>query len=449
MSEPSIRRRLMVWVLGALSIGAVALVLVAYLLTLHELDEVMDDSLRQTALLLADRDLRGAIAAGSRMPALPSNDTESRFVAIARRPDGTLLFSSDPQLPLSLQATPGLSVQRTRGDDWHVFTVVQSDRIVQVAQPAAARREVAAESASQLLLPLLLLVAVIGTLLLGALRRGLKPLALANEALARRNAQSLEPLELQGVPIEIQPMVRTLNELLQRLGAAFEAQRHFVADAAHELRSPVTALQLQIQILERSRDPDERALATAELSAGIGRVRHLIEQLLQLSRATADEHATGTNAQAPIRLDELARAIVIRWARHAERRGIDLGADAPAECRVQGDAAQLEILLSNLVENALRYTPAGGVVDVVAGALDGVPVLRVIDTGPGIAPAERERVFDRFYRSPDAAARAEAGSGLGLAIVKSIALRHGLAVTLHAGRDGTGLEVRVTFTAPV
>ena len=444
-SPPTIRRQLMAWVLGALSVGALLLMLSAYWLTLREIDAILDDSLRQTALLLADRDLRGPIARGDPALALPYADTESRLVAIARRPDGAMLFTSAPELALRFDATPGMSAQRAGDMSWRVYTVSQSDRIVQVAQPVDARREVAAQTATQLLVPLLLLILLIGVLLVIALRRGLRPLAAANAALALRNAESLDPLDLDALPAEMRPVLRTLNDLLRRLAGAFETQRHFVANAAHELRTPITALQLQVQVLERSRDPAERDRATADLTAGIARARHLIEQLLDLSRATADGDPGRSLGAEPVALAALARDAVVRWEREAERRGIDLGAEIDAPVAARGNPAQLDILLNNLVENALRYTPAGGVVDVVAGEIDGVPTLRVVDTGPGISPTDRARVFERFYRSAAALAGLEPGSGLGLAIVKSIADRHGASVTLHEGRDGRGLEVRVAF----
>jgi signal transduction histidine kinase len=306
---------------------------------------------------------------------------------------------------------------------------------------------VAAESASQLLVPLFALTAMIGVLLVFALRRGMEPLRAVNTALGQRSETSLAPLELQPVPVEVLPLVQTLNDLLRRLSEAFEAQRHFVADAAHELRSPVTALQLQVQLLERCTDPAEQAAATAELALGIGRTRHLIEQLLHLSRAAAERDQRDPVPLERVSLGELARAAVVRWSAQAERRHIDLGADIQAAPSVEGNPLQLEIALNNLVDNALRYTPPGGVVDVVVGMIAGAPALRVIDNGPGVAPDERVRVFDRFYRSPQAPSLSEVGSGLGLAIVKAIADRHHAIVSLHTGRDGTGLEVRIAFPA--
>ncbi|MEO8123592.1 MAG: ATP-binding protein, partial [Burkholderiales bacterium] len=241
------------------------------------------------------------------------------------------------------------------------------------------------------------------------------------------------------------PLVRALNDLLARLSTAFAQQRNFVADAAHELRSPLTALQLQLQLLERSSDPAERTQLMQELAAGVARTARLIRQLLHLSRAAIDEDAGVTFERARLELGALVRSAVARSANEAEQRRIDLGAEARDETWIYADAVQIEILLGNLIENALRYTPAGGVVDVVASMFDGAATLRVIDSGPGIAEPERVRVFDRFYRSPDAITRDASGSGLGLAIVKAIADKHYAQVSLHEGHAGIGLEVRVVF----
>ena len=445
MNRPSIRRRLIVWVLAALGIASPLLLVAAYLITLREIDEVLDDSLRETARLLADRDLAWTLPVDTSADPLSLQDTESRLVAIARRPDGSLLFSSQPGLQLWFSPTPGLAVQRANGVAWHVFTVAQADRVIQVAQPASVRRDGAAESASQLLLPLSALVILMGGLLVVALRRGMVPLRQTSDAIAQRSAASLAPLDEQGVPAELLPMVRTLNDLLRRLSEAFAAQRNFVADAAHELRSPVTALQLQIQILQRSHDDAERAEATAALASGIARMRRLIEQLLDLSKTLDADRAAGPDAGEEVHLADLARTVVASLSDTALRRRIDLGVDADGEVVVAGYAAQLEMLVRNLVENALKYTPAGGVVDVVVGAFEGRPAVRVIDDGPGIAEGERERVFDRFYRSPEANASADSGSGLGMAIVRAIADRHGASVSLHRGRGAAGLEVTVLF----
>lgn len=448
MKTRSLRRQLVSWVLGTLFVCIPLLAVAAYLLMLAEVNEVLDDSLREAALLLADRDLRGALAPSAlSAPTTPFTDTESQLVAIGRSKEGERLFDSRPELGLRFEAIAGSSVQHVLGADWHVFTVVQADRVVQVAQTLAARRNAAAESASQLLLPLAGMALVAGVLLILALRRGLRPLKVAERALAERGARSLQPLGLEELPTEMLPIVRSVNDLMRRLAASFETQRHFIADAAHELRSPVTALQLQVQILEASADPAGRALATAELASGIGRTRRLIEQLLSESRIASDDNADGGAGFSAVDLAAVVRAVVERRADEADRRGIDLEASLGGDALVCGNAEQLDMLVSNLIENALRYTRAGGTVDASVGSGSGVVVLCVTDNGPGIPEDERARVFDRFYRSPRAVAGGEFGSGLGLSIVRSIADRHGAAATLGAGRDGTGLEVRIVWPA--
>ena len=248
------------------------------------------------------------------------------------------------------------------------------------------------------------------------------------------------------MPREIAPLVSSINGLIGRLAIAFSAQRRFLADAAHELRTPVTALRLQLQLLRRSIDDASREDAMRELEAGIARSQRLIEQLLLVARADPDGVPTRSD---PVDLGELVRSVVGGMSLKAEQAGIDIGAGGAASIMVRGDPEQLTVLLNNLVENALRYAPHGGVVDVEAGLRGGQPELRVIDTGPGVPEAERERVFGRFYRGADAEvlARDKSGSGLGLAIVRAIAERHGARVSLHTASAGQGLEVRVLFPA--
>jgi signal transduction histidine kinase len=443
----SIRRHLMFWVLGALCGGAVFIVAAAFLLTLEEMNEVLDEDLRQMAVLVASyRDLRQLRPqdVSQASPEESVKGEETGLVTLAWQPDGRLLFSSDPTVALPFTREPGLSRRAIDGVEWHRYTVVRRDRVVQVAQPARVRQDMAAESALQLMLPVGLLVVLIGVLLIWALRNGLRPLDLATHKLTSRSAMSTEPIADSDMPPEIRPLVQAMNALLQRLAAAFETQRRFVADAAHELRSPVTALQLQLQLLERSHGGEERQSAMRELQAGIDRSRRLIEQLLQLSRAEPDvEH----QADEPVSLRELVESVVGRLSIQAEGRQIDLGADLRADPLVRGDRQQLEALLANLVENALRYTPPGGIVDVTPTFIDRAPALQVTDNGPGIAEAERERVFDRFYRSPSGRGSplSTGGSGLGLAIVRAIAKRHGATVSLHDAPSGRGLLARVVF----
>jgi two-component system OmpR family sensor kinase len=238
-------------------------------------------------------------------------------------------------------------------------------------------------------------------------------------------------------------MVAQLNDLLARLADAIETQKRFTADAAHELRTPLSALQLQLQVLERARTPDDQREALAQLKAGALRANRLVEQLLTLARIEPD---SAHSPAAAVKLDRLAQKCVaeIEPLAAAKRMELRLGRIEPVEAL--GHEEMLRTLLDNLVENAIRYTPAGGQVSVDAYADDGVPMLAVTDNGPGIAPKEREHVFDRFYR---VAGTSVPGSGLGLAIVKGIAGLHGARVELGDGERGAGLAVRVRFSGAV
>ena len=263
---------------------------------------------------------------------------------------------------------------------------------------------------------------------------------LAGSVKARR-VSALEPLPRAQLPDEVQPLVAALNDLLGRLCAALDRERAFVADAAHELRTPLTALHLQLDALARAGSDSERTEAMERLSAGVQRSIRLVEQLLSLAR----QEPRAEPQHGRIALDELSREVIAELVPLADARHIDLGIADAEPAVILGDPESIATLVRNLVDNAVRYTPPGGQVDVSvtqARADDGQVRLRVADNGPGIAPEERTRVFDRFYRQPGALAP---GSGLGLAIVKAIADAHGARIELGAGPEGRGLTVTVAF----
>lgn len=448
----SIERTLLAWILSALTLGAVLVALVTYMVTLDEMHEVFDADLKNVAQAVAAYHHAGhgpGTPAHVPIPERTDIPDDSEIVTLTWTPDGELVFASDPRVKVPFLRQAGLSRPMVNGEEWIVYTAVRDDGVAQAAQRVSARQEMAGESAAKVFPPLIGLVLVIGGLLLFGLRRGLQPLDVTAHDVAKRSAQTLDPITLDETPREISPLIQSINGLMSRLALAFSAQRRFLADAAHELRTPMTALRLQLQLLERSSDEDQRQQAMAELSEGIDRSQHLIEQLLQVARAEPDGEATRLEA---IDLAALVRAVVAGLSSKAEHLNLDLGADAPEPVWVRGDPSQLAVLLGNLVENALRYTPAGGVIDVGAGTSeDGSPVLRVSDSGPGIPAAERGRVFDRFYRSESAQeqARDSSGSGLGLSIVKAIADRHDARLELNDSPTGaSGLLVEVRFPRP-
>lgn len=442
----SIERYLLAWITGALFLGAVLVALVTYLVTLDEMNEAFDADLQNVAEAISSYRNSGRgpdVAQAYKPPERGGPDDPTQIVALIWNSAGERFYASDPRVNIPFSTTEGLARISVEGEDWIVYTRVR-DAVTQAAQRVSARREMAGEAAAKLLAPLLVLAFIVGGLLVFALRRGLQPLDRAARDVAMRSARSLEPIPEQGFPREIGPLVASINDLMSRLATAFSAQRRFLADAAHELRTPVTALRLQLQGLKRAPDDVARAEALADLEAGIERSQRLVEQLMQVARTEPDGEET---RREPVDLGAVVRSVVAALSIKAEHKGLDLGATAPDGLVVEGDPDQLTVLLNNLVENAIRYTPAGGVIDVEAGQRDGCAMLRVVDTGPGIPESERERVFDRFYRidSGGDPARDTIGSGLGLAIVKAIAQRHHARISLSTPSSGQGLEVGVVF----
>ena len=297
-------------------------------------------------------------------------------------------------------------------------------------------------AAIRMLIPLLLLLPTMALLIWMFVSRSLSPLDKLAFAVTSRTAAVLDPLSEQQVPIEVLPLVQSLNGLLNRLGHALQTQRAFVADAAHALRTPFTALQLQAQLVERAGDDSTRAEAITELKLGLKRMTHVIQQLLILARSEPDSVARQTRETD---LGQLARFVVGELSAVAGDKKIDIGALTPVEqILVCGETEALHTMISNLLENAIRYTPMGGRADVSVGINEGRPYLEVVDSGPGIPAEEREKVFDRFYRSEGTT---EPGTGLGLAIVKAIADSHGAKVFLGDSPLG-GLAARVEFPQP-
>jgi signal transduction histidine kinase len=347
-----------------------------------------------------------------------------------------------PSLPDSLHQTfaEGFARVETNEGAWRIYTHRTDEGIVQVGQPVAVRDALARDLALRVLTPMLPLIPALALLIGWVLRRGLAPLDEASRSVGARDASRLDALPTHDVPAELVPLVSQINSLLARLAGSLDAQRRFLADAAHELRSPVAALALQAQLLKRAPTPQARAAAMAELEHGVERARRLVQQLLGYARLEADVQA---QPHRPVDLAALARQAVGSFAPRADERSVDLGADAAGPIVVPGNDAELRSLLENLIDNALRYAPAGSAVTVAVRAGDSVARLSVVDSGPGIPASDRERVFERFHR---VAGDETFGTGLGLAIAKSIVERHrgsiGLSDT-HPGSDRPGLAVEI------
>lgn len=313
---------------------------------------------------------------------------------------------------------------------------------VQVAENRAARNEFARQILLGMVLPQMLLILLAGLLVWHVVGRALAPLATLREEIANRSHRDLSALPEAGMPLEVRPMIRAMNELLERLSEALASQQRFIADAAHQLRTPIAGLKTQTELALRQTPSGEAQATLKQLRNATEQTTRLVNQLLSLARA---EPAIGrVRPTERIDLVQLARDVASEWVPRAIARRIDLGFDEPGvPVSVEGDAFQLREMLNNVLDNAIRYTGPEGQVSVKVGHEGTHPVLAVEDDGPGIPEAERARVFERFYRVLGTGVD---GCGLGLAIVREIAQQHGAKVKLLAGTSGKGTVVCIVFS---
>src|SRR5580658_5139091 len=415
----SIRARLLIALISLVALVSISAGAVTYRRVLSETSNLFDYQLRQMAL-----SLRGQVSLAPRVE-VPAEQGDTDFVVQIWDLFGARVYLSRPGLPLINRPTLGYANLSLGGETWRAYGLRTTDGVIQVAQPARVREALARAAAVRVMIPLIVLLPIIIAAMVWVVGRGLWPLRQVTAEVQQRDAGTLTPLGSANLPLEIKPLVDELNRLLARLQIAFTAQRAFISDAAHELRSPLTALRLQAQLLDRAPDEAARLEARAQLGAAIERATHLVEQLLTLASSEPQETAIQFEPVAPA--DIAAEAITDCHAMALERN-IELSLDAEPGLKVRGDREALRAMLRNIIDNAVRYTPPGGSVAVRTLSKSERALVEIIDTGPGIAPDERERIFDRFYRRPGTAAP---GTGLGLAIVKAIAERHGAQVLLE------------------
>ncbi|MCD6679661.1 MAG: ATP-binding protein [Burkholderiaceae bacterium] len=432
MTGSSIRTRLLLSLLPLFILAEAVIGTVTYRYVLRDSHELFDYHLRQMALSLRDQ---GAVLPP---PGPPEDREQFDFVVQIWSADGSKIYLSHTRSRARLpeRATLGFSDVVTGGERWRVYSTLARGRVIQVGQPFEVRERIAAAAALRSLTPLLFFAPLVALAIWWLVGKSLVPVEQIATELRRRDANRLDPVPEADIPVEVEPMVTSLNGLLGRLRASFAAQRAFVADAAHELRTPIAALKLQAGLMARARDDRARAEALCELNAGIDRSAHLVDQLLTLARSEPQARAT---PEERIDLVRVARAVVAEMTPLAVARGSTIEFDAPDALALRGDASALHSLLRNLVDNALRHTPAGSRVAVSIEIDDDMACISVDDDGPGIAVEERERVFDRFYGRT---AGGDGGSGLGLAIAKAVLDRHAGRIELDHSPLG-GLRVLV------
>lgn len=411
-----------------LSIAILGMSLIAYgvsfWIAFNQAQKFQDDSLYQVALLVVT---------------YPTPLHEEYVIeSMARDPKRIVVepvtpspSSLPPLLKLPANLLTGFQTVEIEGLDWRVYYTTFSGNHVAVAQEARVRNIMARNSALLALLPLLILIPILIIVSRQILKAEMSSLRKLAEVVDAQYEARLPLLPTNEIPDEVAPFLQAINRLLERTNQMMASQRRFIADAAHELRSPLTALSLQAQNIERTGSFAISKERFVPLKDGLERSRHLLNQLLDLMRQQANVASLH-----PVDLTAAALNVIEEIMPIADAKNIDLGLSQEASVRIDADRSALQLMLRNAVDNALRYTPNGGEVTVRIGRENGDAILQVIDNGPGIPEAALERVFDPFYRLPN---NTQMGSGLGLAIAKSIADQFHGSVSLRNRTDGTGL----------
>lgn len=430
----SLRMQLALWIVGLMVVvGSIATV-ASYRFALGEAHALQDDTLRQIGALvrqLPPSDLK-VLASIHAVPAIA--DASVAIIPLKTHdPGGECGFSHGMKIPCGLK--DGLHALHSRGEGWRVWIgSLPSGARYAVAQATALRDEIARDGSLRTLVPMLCLIGVLIPFVTWVIRRMLRPIVQLAETLDDVDERSIAGLPQTDMPLEIAPFVASINRLLARLKHALEQQGRFVADAAHELRSPLTALTLQAQNMEKfPMEPGMRERFEA-LQSGLGRSTRLVTQLLSLARL----HQEGPRAQENLQVGDEVHAAVEEAYPLAEAKGIDLGVERLEATAIKGNRLALHTALRNLLDNAIRYTPAHGRVDLRVYRDGDCVCIEVRDNGPGMPPESLKRACEPFFRGSDGA---EPGSGLGLAIVRDMA--RDLAGELSLSSPGVGLLARI------
>lgn len=414
----------------------------------HELDELLDSHLAQAAALLVVQQTREIEDDGPGIYT-PTLHRYAPKVAFQVFHEGRLVLRSanapvTPMVESGKDIRTGFATVQIGGIAWRVFAAYGAERDVQVyvGEQASSRASILWAVLRSTLWPMVVALPLLALAVWWAVYRGVAPMRRLGRALAERQPQALHPLALDGITSEMAPMVNALNGLFERIGTLLESERRFTADAAHELRTPIAAIRAQAQVALGETDDARRRHALKSTLEGCDRATRLVEQLLTLSRL----EAIAAPAMAAVDLSALTQLVVAELAPKALAKHQTLEFDATEPCSIPGNETLLAVLVRNLVDNAVRYSPASAQVKVSVRQQAGRVVLSVEDSGPGLADADRNRLGERFFRVPGSR---ESGSGLGWSIVRRIAAVHRLDMQVETSAELGGLAVRVIGQANV
>ncbi|WP_398470321.1 ATP-binding protein [Tardiphaga sp.] len=427
----SLRKTVMNYVTGLLVVIGVVAAITSYHFVKYEVNSFQDNALHEVAMaagFVFRQDIEPRIDA----------ELEDQLVIQIWDETRTPLHRSGPVVDIPLQAELGYADVTAGGERWRVFRSRDGNHAIQVSQRWSAREEVAAYAAAGASVPLIAAIPIAWLLISWAVKRVLSGLGKLSSEIGERSADAKDALGLQGVPLEVVPLVTAMNSLIERHQLALETQRRFVSDAAHELRTPLAALQIQIDNLRaRELSGPSREIAQ-DLLDGIRRASYSVNQLMTLVRADASIESEAETVDA----QDLIGLIASGFAPVAEAKGVTLTVVPQPACELNVRADDLRLIVSNLIDNAVRYTRAGGTVSIGTQQLEDHLVIEVLDTGCGIPEAALPHLYDRFFR---AAPVDIDGTGLGLAIAKSAADRSGFVLTIENRSDVVGVRGQVAI----
>lgn len=456
-AEPFLRRKLLLWLLGPLAVLLVFDSMLAFWNSKRfsqlAYDRALNEIAREIVLHVKVDGTRAHLELPPAASQVLLQDPEDQLFFRVYAQDGSVLGGDAdlPQPPDGTDAKPLFYAAVVGGQPvrmlvaWFpITTVAPPIRVqVQVAETLHKRSRLAFEMLAYVVVPQLLLIVLATTAVWLGVSRGLQPLQKLSGAVSNRSHRDLSPIATHSVPGEVRPLVDEVNQLMARLGRVFDFQNRFVADAAHQLKTPVSGLKAQIEIALRENDPERVRHSLGQLYLSADRMSRLVRQLLSLARNEPGSWAS--MPLQPLDLNAFALEVSMDWVPEAIKRQIDLGFEGAGQAlMIDADRDQLRELINNLVDNAVRYSQSGGRVTVRARRGEpGHCLLSISDDGPSIPVQERDRIFERFHRL---LGTQQDGSGLGLAIVSEIATRHGARITLEEDTDGVGNTFSVHFS---
>jgi two-component system OmpR family sensor kinase len=429
----SIRKNLLTGLFVGAILAISIITVVLFLEVREEIYEIMDYQMEQIALVHSFQDYTRKIDTSSGFE-------EDRIDSLVQIWDSSnkLIYTSDRALNIPLSSKNGFSLVNWHGQKWRVLTKKGQTKI-QVAQSMELRQRIIFMIAVKFVIVMVLFFLLLGGWIIFTVRNSFKPLSEIRKQISEREVSQLAPIPDKGVPEEVLPIVQELNDLLFRLDRAIKSQKEFLANAAHELKTPLTALDLQIQNAHYAMSAEDRRAFLKKIKRGINRANAMVNQLLTISRM---ESGFLKSDVSDIDLNILIAKVLSDHYSMAAEKDIALKSQVQGKAALRGNFRGLDVMLSSLVDNAIKYAPSHSEVRVNVIDKDADIVLEVIDQGPGIPSEERKKVFQRFYRYQG---QRVLGSGLGLSIVKNIADFHHAEISLEDGPDCIGLKVTVIF----